>query len=62
MTAEEFSGLLDHTGLKYEKIGELCGKSPQTICLYAKGRRNIPPLVIEKVKELDRLINSQKPE
>ena len=54
---KEFSSLIERTGLKYEKIGELCGKTKQTICLYVTGKRNIPKLVIEKVQELDRLIN-----
>jgi hypothetical protein len=57
MTAEEFSELIARTGLKHEKIAELCGKSKQTICLYATGRRNVPKLVAEKMIELDRLIN-----
>ena len=57
MTSEEFAELVERTGLKYEKIGELCGKNKQTICLYVTGKRNIPKLVIEKVLELDKLIN-----
>ena len=52
--------LIERTGLKYEKIGELCGKTKQTICLYVTGKRNIPKLVIEKVQELDRLINGTR--
>lgn len=58
--AEEFAATIARTGLKHEKIAELCGKSKQTICLYATGRRNIPKLVIEKLQELDRMINSSK--
>lgn len=60
MTSQDFSDLITRTGLKYEKIAELCGKSKQTICLYATGKRNIPKLVIEKLQELDRMINSSK--
>lgn len=56
-SAEEFAATIARTGLKHEKIAELCGKSKQTICLYATGRRNIPKLVIEKLQELDRMIN-----
>ena len=55
--AAEFSKLIEKTGLKYEKIGEICGKSKQTICLYVTGKRNVPKLVIEKVQELDKIIN-----
>lgn len=57
MTAEEFANLIDRTGLKHEKIAELCGKSKQTISLYATGKRNIPKLVWDKVRELDKAIN-----
>lgn len=60
MTSQEFSTLITRTGLKYEKIAELCGKGKQTICLYATGKRRIPKLVIEKVQELDRMINGAK--
>lgn len=57
MTAEEFSELVDRIGLKPGKLAELLGKTSQTIRLYRCGKRNIPKLVIEKVIELDRLIN-----
>lgn len=52
-----FAELVERTGLKHEKIAELCGKKKQTISLYATGRRTPPKLVVEKVKELDRRIN-----
>lgn len=57
MTAEEFSKVADSTGLKPGKLAELLGKTPQTIRLYRSGARNIPLLVAEKVKQLDRAIN-----
>ena len=60
MTSEEFSHLIARTGLKHEKIAELCGKKTQTICLYTTGRRNIPNPVIEKVQQLDTLINGKE--
>ena len=57
MTSEEFSKVADNTGLKPGKLAELLGKTPQTIRLYRSGARNVPKLVAEKVKELDRAIN-----
>lgn len=57
MTAEEFSRLVERTGLKQEKIAELCGVKKQTISTYATGRRVVPKLVAEKIKHLDQLIN-----
>ena len=57
MTSEEFSKVADSTGLKPGKLAELLGKTPQTIRLYRSGARNIPLLVAEKVKQLDRAIN-----
>ena len=57
MTAEEFSKVADSTGLKPGKLAELLGKTSQTIRLYRSGARNIPLLVAEKVKQLDRAIN-----
>ncbi len=57
MTAEEFSRLIDRTGLKQSKIAELCGVKKQTISTYTMGRRAIPKLVAEKIKQLDQLIN-----
>jgi predicted transcriptional regulator len=57
MTAEEFSRLIDRTGLKQSKIAELCGVKKQTISTYTTGRRAIPKLVAEKIKQLDQLIN-----
>ena len=57
MTAEEFSKVADSTGLKPGKLAELLGKTPQTIRLYRSGARNVPLLVAEKVKQLDRAIN-----
>lgn len=59
MTYQEFAEMVERTGLKHSKIAELCGKSAQTICLYTSGKRNIPKLVIDKVQELDRLINGR---
>lgn len=58
MTAEEFSSLVAASGLKHEKIAELCGKSKQTICLYSTGKRKIPKLVAEKLRLITELINS----
>ena len=57
MTAEEFSKVADSTGLKPGKLAELLGKTSQTIRLYRSGARNVPLLVAEKVKQLDRAIN-----
>lgn len=57
MTSEEFSKIADSTGLKPGKLAELLGKTPQTIRLYRSGARNVPLLVAEKVKQLDRAIN-----
>ena len=57
MTAEEFSKVADSTGLKPGKLAELLGKTPQTLRLYRSGARNVPLLVAEKVKQLDRAIN-----
>ncbi len=49
--------LADRTGLKPGKLAELLGKTPQTLRLYRSGARNVPLLVAEKVKQLDRAIN-----
>ena len=57
MTAEEFSKLVASSGLKQEKIAELCGKSKQTICLYCTGKRAVPKLVAEKVQMISDFIN-----
>lgn len=57
MTAEEFSKIADSTGLKPGKLAELLGKTAQTLRLYRSGARNVPKLVAEKVKQLDRAIN-----
>ena len=57
MTSEEFSKVADSTGLKPGKLAELLGKTPQTIRLYRSGARNVPLLVAEKIKKLDRAIN-----
>ena len=57
MTSEEFSRIADSTGLKPGKLAELLGKTSQTIRLYRSGARNVPLLVAEKVKQLDRAIN-----
>lgn len=57
MTAAEFSRIADSTGLKPGKLAELLGKTPQTLRLYRSGARNVPLLVAEKVKRLDRAIN-----
>jgi len=54
---EEFSKVADSTGLKPGKLAELLGKTPQTLRLYRSGARNVPLLVAEKVKQLDRAIN-----
>ena len=57
---QEFSAAVDRLGMKHSKIAELCGKKPQTMRLYCCGAQNPPKLVIEKVQELDRFINSKK--
>ena len=57
MTSEDFSKVADSTGLKPGKLAELLGKTSQTIRLYRSGARNVPLLVAEKVKQLDRAIN-----
>lgn len=57
MTAEDFSKLIDRTGLKPGKLAEVLERTPQTIRLYRCGRRTIPKLVIEKIQKLDIAIN-----
>ena len=57
MTSEDFSKVADSTGLKPGKLAELLGKTSQTIRLYRSGARNVPLLVAEKIKKLDRAIN-----
>lgn len=57
--AQEFAAAIDRSGIKQTKLAELCGKKTQTFCLYTTGRRNIPRLVIEKVQELEKLINKK---
>ena len=55
--AAAFCKVLDLIGLKPGKLAEILGKTPQTIRMYRSGQRTIPKLVIEKVQELDRVIN-----
>lgn len=58
MTSKEFAALCKHTGLKYTKIGELCGKCENTIRQYCC-KTEPPLLVVEKVMRLDALIHGE---
>lgn len=58
--AAAFAETVARTGMKYTKLGELCGKSGTTVRQYACGTRNIPKLVIEKVQEIDRFLNGSR--
>ena len=58
--SREFAATVERLGMKHGKIAELCGKKPQTMRMYSCGAMQPPKLVIEKVQELDRFINSKK--
>lgn len=57
--SREFAAAVERLGMKHGKIAELCGKKPQTIRMYCCGAMQPPKLVIEKIQELDRLINGK---
>jgi hypothetical protein len=57
---QEFSATVKRIGMKLGKLADLCGRSLATLKMYNCGAQNPPKLVIEKVQELDRFINSKK--
>lgn len=58
--ADEFSRVVENTGLRPAKLAELLGKRSQTIRLYMCGKVPPPKLVIDRVCQLDRLINGRE--
>lgn len=49
----EFNRLIDSLGIKKEKIASLAGVTPSTMSQIIAGRRPVPPLLLEKLRQVD---------
>jgi hypothetical protein len=53
----EFNFLLRQTGITKKKIAEFAGVTPITITRWVNGESPVPPLVLEKLRRIDKVIN-----
>lgn len=53
----ELAELIERTGLAKKKIAEIAGVTPVTISRWVNGENPVPPLVLEKLRQIDKVIN-----
>ena len=53
----ELADLIERTGLAKKKIAEIAGVTPVTVTRWVNGESPVPPLVLEKLRQIDKLIN-----
>lgn len=53
----EFNRLIDSLGIKKEKIASLAGVTPSTMSQIIAGRRPVPPLLLEKLRQVDKAMH-----
>ena len=53
----EFNRLINSLGIKKEKIASLAGVTPSTMSQIIAGRRPVPPLLLEKLRQVDKAMH-----
>lgn len=53
----ELAELIARTGLTKKKIAEITGVVPSTVTRWLAGTHQVPPLVLEKLRQIDKAIN-----
>jgi transcriptional regulator with XRE-family HTH domain len=53
----ELADLIERTGIAKKKIAEIAGVTPVTITRWVNGDTPAPPLVLEKLRQIDKVIN-----
>ena len=54
---EELKELIASTGLSKKKIAEIAGVVPSTVARWLTGTHQVPPLGLEKLRQIDKAIN-----
>lgn len=55
----ELKNLIKSTGLTKAKIAKMAGVVPSTVYRWESGESPIPPLVLEKLRRIDAVINEK---
>ena len=53
---DEVNELLKSTGISKQKAAEMAGVVPSTVTRWVNGVTPVPPLVIEKLRRIDKII------
>lgn len=53
----DFKRLINSLGIKKEKIASLAGVTPSTMSQIIAGRRPVPPLLLEKLRQVDKAMH-----
>jgi predicted transcriptional regulator len=53
----ELAELIERTGIAKKKIAEIAGVTPVTVTRWVSGDTPAPPLVLEKLRRIDKVIN-----
>ena len=53
----ELKNLIKSTGLTKGKLAQMAGVVPSTVSRWVSGESPIPPLVLEKLRQIDKVIN-----
>ena len=56
---EEFNKLIARTGISKKKLAEIAGVTPVTVTRWGNGDTPAPPLVLERLREIDRVVNKK---
>lgn len=54
---EELNHLIKSSGIAKKKIAEFAGVVPSTVARWCTGAAPIPPLVLEKLRRINRAVN-----
>lgn len=56
---EEFNKLIASAGISKKKLAEIAGVVPSTVARWGNGDTPPPPLVLERLREIDRVVNKK---
>ena len=56
---QELNRLIARTGIAKKKIAEIAGVVPATVTRWISGETPVPPLVLERLQEIDRVVNKK---
>lgn len=55
----DFKAILASTGLTKQKVAQIAGVVPSTVSRWVSGEVCAPPLVLEKLRKIDSVVNEK---